>query len=72
MSEHNWSGWPGAYCLSCGAPDPAEDALGHDCLAAYCTVCGEGWPQNDFGADGHIHAVEWRDCGNHPMTECTA
>jgi hypothetical protein len=27
MSEHNWSGWPGAWCLSCGCDDPYEIAL---------------------------------------------
>ena len=25
--EHHWSGWPGAYCLHCGAEDPIEIAL---------------------------------------------
>lgn len=25
--EHKWSGWPGAYCLLCGAEDPYERAL---------------------------------------------
>jgi len=24
MSEHRWSGWPGAFCLRCGAEDVAE------------------------------------------------
>lgn len=27
MTEHRWSGWPGAYCLDCGAQDPREIAL---------------------------------------------
>jgi hypothetical protein len=27
MPEHRWSGWPGAWCLDCGAADPREDAL---------------------------------------------
>ena len=27
MSEHHWSGWPGAICLKCGATDPIEEAL---------------------------------------------
>lgn len=26
-AEHRWSGWPGAWCLDCGASDPYEDAL---------------------------------------------
>ncbi len=24
MSYHNWSGWPGAYCLKCGAESNRE------------------------------------------------
>ena len=27
MSEHRWSGWPGAWCLDCGAEDPREMLL---------------------------------------------
>lgn len=26
-STHRWSGWPGAFCLSCGIGDPLEEAL---------------------------------------------
>lgn len=25
--EHNWSGWPGAWCLNCGQEDRAEAAM---------------------------------------------
>ena len=25
--EHHWSGWPGAFCVKCGAQDPRESAL---------------------------------------------
>jgi len=25
---HRFSGWPGAWCLDCGSPDPYEVALG--------------------------------------------
>lgn len=27
MSEHRWSGWPGAWCLDCGIEDPTEQAI---------------------------------------------
>lgn len=27
MTEHRWSGWPGAWCLDCGCEDPRERAL---------------------------------------------
>lgn len=29
MTPHRWSGWPGAWCLDCGAPDPTELCLDH-------------------------------------------
>ena len=28
MGQHRWSGWPGAYCLLCGAEDALENAVG--------------------------------------------
>lgn len=27
---HAWSGWPGAYCLKCGAEHAMENAIGLD------------------------------------------
>jgi hypothetical protein len=27
VTAHRWSGWPGAWCLDCGAEDPVEVAL---------------------------------------------
>ena len=29
--HHWWTGWPGAFCLSCGADDPAELCVGDGC-----------------------------------------
>jgi hypothetical protein len=26
-NTHNWSGWPGAFCLDCGIEDHLEQAL---------------------------------------------
>lgn len=26
--NHWWSGWPGAYCMSCGVSDPREECIG--------------------------------------------
>lgn len=28
---HKWSGWPGAFCLSCKADDPEEACLSYGC-----------------------------------------
>ena len=30
-SEHHWSGWPGAYCLDCFAPDVLEECIAGGC-----------------------------------------
>lgn len=30
MKPHHWSGWPGAFCLDCGASDANEEALAND------------------------------------------
>lgn len=35
MSDHRWSGWPGAWCLDCGAQDEREV-----CVATCDWVCG--------------------------------
>lgn len=46
---HRWSGWPGAWCLDCGASDPVEICLadGHEdecsrpeCKAGECKEPG--------------------------------
>jgi len=39
VSEHRWSGWPGAWCLDCGAPDVMEV-----CVAEHndSLICVEG------------------------------
>ncbi len=29
--EHRWSGWPGAWCLDCGAEDIRESCLASTC-----------------------------------------
>jgi len=29
MTEHHWSGWPGAFCFHCGSDDPMETAIGN-------------------------------------------
>jgi len=31
VTEHWWSGWPGAFCLKCGAEDKDEICIGGGC-----------------------------------------
>lgn len=70
MAKHRFSGWPGAYCLDCGSPDPGEEALGHDCLEFWCAICLEPWPQTPFDSDGHEHQIREKSCGQHGSEEC--
>lgn len=35
MSHHKWSGWPGAFCLLCGADDMGELAIAGGALDPY-------------------------------------
>lgn len=44
MTEHRWSGWPGAWCLDCGSPDLVEE-----CLAG----CAEGDPTEGIPCADH-------------------
>lgn len=48
MSEHRWSGWPGAWCLDCGIEDPNEvciathdDGLICECGQYMCGLVGQ-------------------------------
>ena len=45
---HSWSGWPGAYCLRCGAEHVLETAI------------GEGWLSFGPGPDGKDMPDEWK------------
>lgn len=36
--SHRWSGWPGAYCLKCHAPDLMEMALGDNVYDPFTDV----------------------------------
>lgn len=40
FQHHNWSGWPGAWCLDCGCEDPRETALADPNLP----LDEDGWP----------------------------
>lgn len=49
-TNHWWSGWPGAFCLGCGADDPNELCIGGGCPCpchdefwkAFEDACGNG------------------------------
>ncbi len=40
--EHWWSGWPGAYCMKCGAEDKDEICIGDVCK---CSCHDEFWKE---------------------------
>ena len=69
---HRWSGWPGAYCLDCGAEDQAEVCLAtHDALQYYCSICRDPWPQEPckMAFDGKHNVVEVT-CYEHVNRPC--
>lgn len=48
MSQHRWSGWPGAWCLDCGQSDAnelciAEHSVCITCIYDHC-MCEENHP----------------------------
>lgn len=51
--EHNWSGWPGAWCLNCGTEDAREICLadGHE-LGCTRPECQNG-PCSEPGSNRH-------------------
>jgi hypothetical protein len=56
---HWWSGWPGAYCMKCGAGHALEVAL------------AEGWFDGDtWNTEEHRKIVELAD-GSCPADQCS-
>ncbi len=38
MSEHRWSGWPGAWCLDCGVEDELEICVAEHDASLRCVL----------------------------------
>lgn len=73
MNQHRWSGWPGAFCLDCGEPDPAEQCIGDGDMECMCKSCLEPWPQGECRVqEGGEHILIWEPCEDHQPTECKA
>lgn len=53
--SHQWSGWPGAYCLKCGTSDPLEEAL-------VCNECIIPLP-----GEGNLPPQEMKLCSLHQL-----
>lgn len=67
MSEHRWSGWPGAWCLDCGTEDQREV-----CLAGECGVMHPGLTLAQLLALPVTDADDWMlmsTCRNLPCSE---
>ena len=56
MSEHRWSGWPGAWCLDCGQEDQMELCVSTHHVLLQCThghwQCDRHPP---LGCDVHVN-----------------
>ena len=54
LMGHNWSGWPGAFCLNCGIPDPLEECIAVcEDTKKYCDIhvlefCKAPYTKDDF------------------------
>ncbi len=59
--EHHWSGWPGAFCLDCGADDQFEICIAEHSV---CITCIEGHTQCQ-----ELH--EMQQCSKHKPIDCT-
>ena len=57
MAEgHQWSGWPGAYCLRCGVEHVLETAIGENWYTPPFSGQAEVWK-----SEGHKKLVELCD-----------
>lgn len=60
MTPHRWSGWPGAWCLDCGAGDARESCVAMHDVALSC-------------AEGHLLCLEGHSpafCPEHVNLGC--
>jgi len=48
MSKHQWSGWPGAFCLKCGQHDMSEIAIGRGDYDPYTDTWAAGINPSDY------------------------
>lgn len=66
MSEHRWSGWPGAWCLDCGIEDFMEVAIG---ISVYEPFTQE-WKDTEESKKLQQTAVEYKDCKEPGSNRC--
>ena len=52
VTEHRWSGWPGAWCLDCGQADLAEPCIANHPDGCTLPECAPG-PCRDAGSGRH-------------------
>lgn len=71
MSGHRWSGWPGAWCLDCGAEDLIEIAIGEGYYDPYSGAWADGVSPADYDVGacpcpGEGRADPYRAAANMP------
>lgn len=59
MTEHRWSGWPGAWCLDCGIDDARELCVATHDVAFHCAF------GHFMDADDPFVCLD-----GHPIVEC--
>lgn len=66
MTDHRWSGWPGAWCLDCGVEDQREVCLAGACGVDHVFSVG---PYADENGDPLCNAVNPELCRQGPCLE---
>jgi hypothetical protein len=71
MTDHRWSGWPGAVCLNCGVDDQREECIGTDCpYSLRCAKCGAARPNRVCDSEQDPHGP-LAPCPIHVNGECS-
>ncbi len=63
MSDHRWSGWPGAWCLDCGVEDRGELCLAIHSISVTCVSGHTMCEQN--------HTMQRCENENHHNSPCS-
>ena len=66
---HRWSGWPGAFCLGCGAECAEENALADDWIDCVEDKNDPSGMRVVYKSDAHQELVEL--CDNNCATKMT-
>ena len=72
IRPHRWSGWPGAFCLDCGVPDPIEECIASECGVWTDCDCVRGLSDTGERCENccGTGVLKHTNCPKHQPTEC--